>query len=113
MRHTHPLKRKIRARTNVYDEACKTLDLVIAEAFGFEWPKKDSPEERALKDADRQALLTEAARLLPDQGEALRGDLGLGEAELRDLAPLEDPLPPAEAEARFLEAHKELAQRTS
>src|SRR5829696_7627425 len=61
-----PLKRKISAATDVYDEACKTLDRVIAEAFGFEWPKQDLPEQRAIKRADRQALLIEAARLLPD-----------------------------------------------
>src|SRR5919112_4269396 len=44
-----PLKRKIRARTNVYDEACKTLDLVIAEAFGLEWPEHGSLQQRVIK----------------------------------------------------------------
>jgi uncharacterized protein len=107
-----PLKRKISADTDVYDEACKTLDRVIADAFGFEWPEHGSPEQRVIKQADRQALLIEAARLLPDHGEALRGDLGPGDEMLGELAPLEEPLPPAEAQARFLEAHKELVPRT-
>jgi len=92
---------------------CDEVDLAIAEAFGFEWPKKESPEQRVIKQADRRALLMEAARLLHDSGEALRRDLGLGEEEYGDLAPLEEPLPPAEAEDRFLEAQKELARRTS
>jgi uncharacterized protein len=107
------LKRKISADTDVYDEACKTLDRVIADAFGFEWPEHGSPEQRALKRADEQALLMEAARLLPDGGKALRRDKGLGNEEYRDLAKLEKPLVPAKARARFLEAHKELARRTA
>ena len=94
-----PLKRKIAKATNVYYEICETLDLVIAEAFGFEWPERGSPERQAIKHADRQALLMEAARLLPDGGEALRRDLG--QEEYRDLAPLEEPLPPADAEKLF------------
>src|ERR687897_308809 len=52
-----PLKRKISADTDVYDEVCKTLDRVIAEAFGFERPEDGSPEQQAIKHADRQALL--------------------------------------------------------
>ena len=108
-----PLKRKISADTDVYDEVCKTLDRVIAEAFGFERPEDGSPEQQAIKHADRQALLVEAARLLPDGGRALRKDRRFGDEGLKGLAPLVDPLPPAEAEARFLEAHKELARRTS
>jgi 5'-deoxynucleotidase YfbR-like HD superfamily hydrolase len=108
-----PLKRKISADTDVYDEVCKTLDRVIAEAFGFERPEDGSPEQQAIKHADRQALLVEAARLLPDGGRALRRDRRFGDEGLKGLAPLVDPLPPAEAEARFLEAHKELARRTS
>jgi 5'-deoxynucleotidase YfbR-like HD superfamily hydrolase len=107
-----PLKRKIRARTNVYDEACKTLDRVIADAFGFEWPEHGSLQQRVIKQADRQALLMEAARLLPDGGEALRQDRELGEEEYRDLAKLEKPLVPVEAEKWFLGAHKELAPCT-
>lgn len=105
-----PLKRKIRARTTVYEEACKTLDRAIAEAFGFGWPEEDSPKQRAVKHADNQALLVEAARLLPDGGKALRRDLGLGEEELRDLAPLEETLPPAEAEKLFRRTHEELTR---
>jgi len=108
-----PLKSKISADTDIYDEACKTLDRTIAEAFDLEWPEKGSEEEAIIKHADRQALLMEATRLLPDGGEALRQDKGLGEDEYRDLASLEEPLPPAEAEARFLEAHKEQGQRTT
>jgi hypothetical protein len=104
-----PLKWKIRKATNVYEETCDELDLVIAEAFGFEWPEDGSPDQRVIKDADKQALLIEAARLLPDGGKALRGDRELGEEEYRDLAPLEEPLPPADAGKRFLEAHQELA----
>lgn len=105
-----PLKRKIAEATDVYDRACDVLDLAIAEAFGFEWPEQGSPEQRAIKIADNQALLMEAARLLPDGGEALRQDKGLGEEEYRDLAKLEKRLVSAEAETRFLEAHKELAR---
>jgi 5'-nucleotidase len=108
-----PLKSKISADTDVYDEACKTLDRVIADAFGFGWPEQGSLEQRVIKQADRQALLVEATRLLPDGGKALRRDKGLGEEEYRNLAPLEKPLPPAEAEDRFLEAHAELAQRST
>jgi len=107
-----PLKRKIAKATNVYNETCSTLDRVIAEAFGFEWPEQGSPERRAIKHADNQALLMEAARLLPDGGKALRRDRRF-EEEQRDLAALEEPLSPAEAEARFLEGHKELAQRST
>jgi 5'-deoxynucleotidase YfbR-like HD superfamily hydrolase len=105
-----PLKRKIRARTNVYDEACKTLDRVIADAFGIEWPEHGSPEQRAIKHADGQALLMEASRLLPDGGKALRRDKGLGKEEYRDLAALEELLPPAKAQKLFLRAHRELAE---
>jgi uncharacterized protein len=107
-----PLKWKIRKATDVYDHGCGVLDLAIAEAFGFERPEDGSLEQRAIEHADRQALHIEAARLLPDGGKALRRDKGLGYEEYRDLAALEEPLPPAEAEARFLEAHKELARGT-
>jgi uncharacterized protein len=106
-----PLKWKMWKATAVYKEACDRFDRVIAKAFRFEWPEQGSREEAIIKHADNQALLVEAARLLPDAGEALRQDKGLGEEEYRDLAPLEEPLPPAEAEARLLKAHKELAQR--
>jgi uncharacterized protein len=105
-----PLKGKISADTDVYDEACKTLDRVIADAFGIEWPEHGSPEQRAIKHADGQALLIEASRLLPDGGKALRRDKGLGEEEYRDLASLEEPLLPAEAQELFLRAHRELAE---
>jgi uncharacterized protein len=108
-----PLKSKISADTDVYDEACDTLDRVIAEAFGFEWPEQGSLEQRAIKHADKYALLIEAARLMPDRGKALRRDKGLGEEEYRNLAPLEEPLPPAEAQELFLEAHEEQGQRTT
>jgi uncharacterized protein len=108
-----PLKRKIAKATNVYNETCSTLDRVIAEAFGFEWPEQCSPDWAVIKDADNQALLIEAARLLPDGGKALRREKGLGEEEYRDLAPLEEPLPPADAGKRFLEAHQELAGHAS
>jgi len=102
-----PLKNKISAINDAYEAVCDELDLVIAEAFGFEWPEQGSSEQRVIKCADRQALFMEAARLLPDHGKALRRDKGLGEEEYRDLAPLEEPLPPAEARARFLWAHEE------
>ena len=105
-----PLKSKISADTDVYDEACKALDRAIAEAFGFECREKGSREEALIKHADIQALLIEAARLLPNGGQALRRDLRLGDEEYRDLAALEDPLPPARAEAEFLRAHTELVQ---
>jgi len=105
-----PLKLKIRKATNVYKEACKTFDRVIAEAFGFEWPEQGSLEQLAIKSADKQALLIEAARLLPDGGEALRQDKGLGEEEYRDLAGLEEPLVPAEAEKRFRRTHEEFTR---
>jgi len=52
---------------------------VIAEAFGFEWPEDGSPERQVIKHADNRFLLVEAARLLPDGGEALRRDKGLEE----------------------------------
>src|SRR5215204_134679 len=102
-----PLKNKISAINDAYEAVCDELDLVIAEAFDFEWPEQGSSEQRVIKCADRQALFMEAARLLPDHGKALRRDKGLGEEEYRDLAPLEEPLPPAEARARFLWAHEE------
>jgi 5'-deoxynucleotidase YfbR-like HD superfamily hydrolase len=108
-----PLKRKISAETEVYDEACKTLDRVIAEEFDFEWPEQGSEEKAIIKHADNQALLIEATRLLPDGGKALRRDKGLGKEEYRDLAALEEPLPPAEAQELFLEAHEEQGQRTT
>jgi uncharacterized protein len=103
-----PLKRKISAINNAYKRVCDEVDLAIAETFGFEWPKKDSPEQRAIKNADKQALLIEAARLLHDSGKALRRDLGLGEEEYQDLAPLEEPLPPAEAEKLSRRSHEQL-----
>jgi uncharacterized protein len=111
-----PLKRMISQATDAYDQTCDALDVAISEAFGFERPEQGSPEKRAIKDADKQALLMEAARLLVDHGEALRRDLGIGEEEFRNLAPLEDPLPPEKAKERFLEVHAELtgeALRTS
>jgi 5'-deoxynucleotidase YfbR-like HD superfamily hydrolase len=104
-----PLKRKIRKATPVYKDACKTLDRVIAEAFGFEWPEQGSPEQRAIKHADRQALLMEATRLLPDGGEALRKDRRFVDEMFSKLAPLDDPLPAAEAQELFLRAHREHA----
>jgi 5'-deoxynucleotidase YfbR-like HD superfamily hydrolase len=107
-----PLKSKISADTDVYDDASKRFDRAIAEAFGFKWPEEGSPEQAVIKGADRQALLIEAARLLPDGGEALRQDLGLGDEEYRNLATLDDPLSPAEAENLFLEAHAGLTAPT-
>jgi uncharacterized protein len=108
-----PLKWKIRKATTVYVDACKRFDRVIAEAFGFELPEEGTPEQKVIKRADEQALLSEAARLLLDGGKALRRAKRLGEEQYRDLAALEEPLPPGEAEARFLETHKELAQRST
>jgi uncharacterized protein len=105
-----PLKNKISAATDIYDQTCDVLDLVIAEAFGFEWPEQGSPEQRAIKSADNRAFLMEAARLLPDSSEALRQDLELREGEFGGLASLELPMPPAEAEAEFLWTHLELAR---
>jgi hypothetical protein len=55
----------------------------------------------------------EAARLLPDHGEALRRDLGIADGEYRELDLLEEPLSPAQAEDEFLRAHKELTQHIS
>ena len=105
-----PLKEMISQATDAYDQTCDALDLAISEALGFKWPEQGSPEQRAIKDADRQALLMEAERLLVDHGEALRRDLGIGEEEFRNLAPLEDPLPPEKAKERFLGAHAELTE---
>jgi hypothetical protein len=101
-----PLKRKIRKATNVYDGTCRALDGVIAEAFGFALPVAGSQEQRIIKHADRRALLMEAVRLLPDGGEALRRDRRFGDEMLGELPPLDDPMPPAEARARFLWAHE-------
>jgi 5'-deoxynucleotidase YfbR-like HD superfamily hydrolase len=103
-----PLKEKISKATDVYHVACYMLDRAIAEAFGFELSEAGSQEQAIIKDADRLALLTEGARLLPDHGEALRRDIGLADGEYRDLAPLDDPLLPAEAQRQFLRAHEEL-----
>jgi uncharacterized protein len=69
-----PLKNKISAINEAYEVVCDELDLAIAKAFGIEWPEHDSPQQRAIKHADGQALLIEAARLLPDGGKALRRD---------------------------------------
>lgn len=103
-----PLKKKVRQVTNVYDQASRALDLAIAEAFGFVWPEKDSQEWAAIKRADNQALLMETSQLLPDGGQGLHQDCEIDEEELRNLEPPEKPLPPAEAEARSLQAHSEL-----
>jgi uncharacterized protein len=103
-----PLKNKLSAVNDAYEAVCEELDLAIGKAFGIEWPEHGSQEQRIIKHADRQALLMEATRLLPDGGEALRRDKGLGEVELRDLAALDDPFPPAEAESLFMLAHTEL-----
>jgi hypothetical protein len=108
-----PLKRKISAINDAYERVCDQFDLVIAEAFSFELPKKGSPEEAAIKRADKHALLMEASRLLHDHGEALRRDLGIRDEELKGLAPLEEPMSPAQAEAEFLLAHEELVRRTA
>jgi hypothetical protein len=90
-------KWKISAINNACDEARETLDRAIAEAFGFEVPEEGSQGEAIMKHADDLALLVEAARLLPDGGEALRRDRGFGDEAFRDLAPLEEPLPPVQA----------------
>jgi 5'-deoxynucleotidase YfbR-like HD superfamily hydrolase len=103
-----PLKRKITVATNAYDRTCDALDFAIAASFGFEFSGKGSPERKAVKDADQQALLMEAARLLIDGGEALRRDLEIRDEEFKNLAPLDDPLLPADAEGLFLRAHAEL-----
>jgi hypothetical protein len=58
-----PLKEKIRADTPVYEWVCDGLDLAIAEAFGFRRPEPDSPTRTIIKNADRRALVTEAARI--------------------------------------------------
>jgi uncharacterized protein len=105
-----PLKRKIRKATDVYARACDVLDLAIAEAFGFEWPGQGSPEQRAIKHADRQALLMEATRLLPDGGKALRRDRRLVDEMFGELAVLEEPLSPWEAEKLFRRIHQELTR---
>jgi 5'-deoxynucleotidase YfbR-like HD superfamily hydrolase len=105
-----PLKNMISAINDAYEAVCDELDLAIAKAFGIEWPEHGSPEQRAIKHADGQALLIEASRLLPDGGKALRRDKGLGEEDYRDLASLEEPLLPAEAQELFLRAHRELAE---
>ena len=52
-----PLKRKVSADTDFYDEACKTLDRMIAEAFGFEVPKEDSQEKAIIKRADDRTFV--------------------------------------------------------
>jgi hypothetical protein len=67
-----PLKNKIAAVNNAYDQVSEKFDLAIGEAFSFVWPTKGSPEQRAIKRADNQAFLMEARRLLPDDSEALR-----------------------------------------
>jgi 5'-deoxynucleotidase YfbR-like HD superfamily hydrolase len=103
-----PLKNKIAVINDAYRAVCDELDLVIVEAFGIEWPEQGSPEQRTIKHADRQALLREATRLLPDRGNGLRRDLALGEEEFSDLAALDDPLSPAEAGSLFMLAHTEL-----
>jgi 5'-nucleotidase len=90
-----PLKRKISAINDAYEWICDKFDLVIGEAFGFEWPEEGSSDQAFIKGADRQDLLMEAARLLPDHGEALRRDLGIAEGEYRKLDLLEEPLSPA------------------
>lgn len=108
-----PLKRKISKATDVYAEVCKTFDRAIAEAFDFELPEEGSREKAIIKHADNRALLMEAARLLPHSVEALRQERGFGDDELRGLAPLDKPLPPAEAEAEFLRAHTELVGRAA
>ena len=105
-----PLKEKISAATDVYDQTCAVLDLAIAEAFGFELAEEGSREKDAIKSADNRAFLMEAARLLPDSSEALRQDLELREGKFVGLAPLDKPLPPAEAEAEFLQAHLALTR---
>jgi hypothetical protein len=75
---------------------CDRLDAAIAEAVGFRWPL-GRQEQSIIEAADRRALFSEAAVLLP---EPIQGaDLGL------EIPPLDDPLQPAEAEKLFLEVH--------
>jgi hypothetical protein len=51
----------------------------------------------------------EAARLLPDGGEALRKDLQFVDELFGELAPLDEPLPPAKAKKLFFQVHSELS----
>ena len=103
-----PLKSKISASTDAYDRVCDAFDVAIAEAFGFEYLKKDSQERTIIKRADNQAFLMEASQLLPDGSEALRAAQELDGRALRDLPDLDEPLAPTEAERRFLGAHLHL-----
>jgi hypothetical protein len=92
-----------------YDRICANLDAAIAESMGFSFPEKPASAGYALKLADERALLIEAAELLPDRGEGIRGTLGGERAtELEEVSlPFPTPLAPDAAEKLFLESHEE------
>lgn len=91
---TTPLKNMLGTK---YKRLSDRLIEAIGKALGVEWPQKGSPEDKAIKDADDQALEIEAAALMADWR---------GQSELESALPaLDDPLSPEQAERLFLAAH--------
>lgn len=92
-----PLKDKIASEADAYTRVCEGLDAAIAKALGLHLPEEGSPDQKAIKAADKRAFEIEAARLVPNAVEA----------ELTNPVPdLEEPWSPIEAEKAFLAAHR-------
>jgi 5'-nucleotidase len=101
-----PLKRKLEAAgQTLYEEVCDALDEVIATALGI--PELSEEGKAAIKAADNQALMIEAAKLLPDCGAGIAADTK--NLTARPPASLGRSWSPEEARERFLQAHERLA----
>lgn len=99
-----PLKGLLEARENyAYREVSDRLDRAIAAALGHEPYDQCSPDGAHVKLADQRALLIEAAELLPDRGEGIRGEMDPERvAEIEELTlPFPELLAPVAAEKAF------------
>lgn len=104
-----PVKRKLGfdQRISSYYNLVEAIDTAIARCFYTSFVT-DRNDIAAIKRADRQALLAEAAVLLHDKGEGVRKALaqaGVDPDELEPLPIVDQFLSPEEAQARFLQAH--------
>lgn len=101
---------------DAYKELTERMDQAIMEALLFQHlpgPGADAFHDPAVKEADSWALLVEARHLLPSKGinwEGSKADWGLDDFPSRIVVPdyWWGGLTPANAEALYLQRHKEL-----
>ena len=101
-----PLKAKLQEEgEHTYTRVCQTLDEAIAKALGL--PELSEDGKAAIKAADNEALMIEAADPLPDRG---AGIAATDETfQLQEPGSLGRSWSPEEARKQFLEEHERLA----